>query len=65
MAVEGSLPRWTIFNRRKIPGTNFCYRLSRFRSHNVAGRIMSLEKCSDLIHLTEEESGDGRMEKIA
>jgi hypothetical protein len=26
------------FNRRKIPGNHFCYRLSRPHGHSVAGR---------------------------
>jgi hypothetical protein len=54
MAVVGSLALSTIFNRRKIPGTDFYYGLSRFQSHNVTGRIMSTEKCNDLILLTKE-----------
>jgi hypothetical protein len=34
---------------RKIPGTHFCWRLSRPQGHSVAGRIRSIEKCNELI----------------
>jgi hypothetical protein len=34
---------------RKIPGTHFCYRLSRTQGHSAAWRIMSIEKFNDLI----------------
>jgi hypothetical protein len=34
---------------RKIPGTHFCYRLSRPQGHSAAGRIRSIEKFNDLI----------------
>jgi hypothetical protein len=34
---------------RKIPGTHFCYRLSRPQGHSAAGRIRSIEKSNDLI----------------
>jgi hypothetical protein len=37
------------FTPRKIPGTHFCYRLSRLQDHNAAGRIRSIKKSSDLI----------------
>jgi hypothetical protein len=37
------------FTPRKIPGTHFCYRLSRLQGHSVAGRIMSTEKSNDFI----------------
>jgi hypothetical protein len=33
---------------RKIPGTHFCYRLSRSQGHSAAGRIRSVEKRNDL-----------------
>ena len=32
-----------------IPGTHFCYRLSRPQSHNTAGRIMPMKNCNDTI----------------
>jgi hypothetical protein len=32
------------FTPRKIPGTNFYYRLSRPQGHSAAGRIRSIEK---------------------
>ena len=32
-----------------IPGTHFCYRLSRPRGHIVAGRIMSMKNPNDTI----------------
>jgi hypothetical protein len=32
-----------------IPGTNFCYRLSRPQGHSATGRIMSMKKSSDTI----------------
>jgi hypothetical protein len=31
--------RWSLFTPRKIPGTHFCYRLSRPHGHSVVGRI--------------------------
>jgi hypothetical protein len=35
---------WLPFTPRKIPGTHFCWRLSRTQGHSVAGRIRSTEK---------------------
>jgi hypothetical protein len=37
---------------RKIPGTHFCYRLSRPQGHSAAGRIKSIEK----IHLIRDSN---------
>jgi hypothetical protein len=37
------------FTPRKIPGTHFCYRLSRSQGHSAVGKIRSIEKSSDLI----------------
>jgi hypothetical protein len=37
------------FTPKKIPGTHFCYRLSRPQGHSVAGKIGSIEQFSDLI----------------
>jgi hypothetical protein len=37
------------FTSKKIPGTHFCYRLSRPQGHSAAGRIRSIEKSNDLI----------------
>jgi hypothetical protein len=34
---------------RKIPGTHFCYRLSRHQGHNAAGSITLIEESNDLI----------------
>ena len=34
---------------RNLPGTHFCYRLSRPQGHSVAGRIMSMKNSSDTI----------------
>jgi hypothetical protein len=34
---------------RKIPGTHFCYRLSRAQGHCATGRIRSIEKLNYLI----------------
>jgi hypothetical protein len=33
----------------RIPGTHFCYRLSRSQDHNTTGRIKSLKNSSDSI----------------
>jgi len=32
-----------------IPGTHFCYRLSRPHGHCAVGRIMSMKSCNDII----------------
>jgi hypothetical protein len=37
------------FTPRKIPGTHFCYGLSRPQGHSMAGRIRTIEKSNDLI----------------
>jgi hypothetical protein len=37
------------FTHRKIPGTHFCYRLSRPQGQNATGRIRSIKKSNDLI----------------
>jgi hypothetical protein len=39
-----SLTHRPVFTTRKIPGTHFCYRLSRSHGHSAAGRIRSFEK---------------------
>jgi hypothetical protein len=39
------------FTHRKIPGTHFCYRLSRPQGHSAAGRIRSIDKSNDLIRI--------------
>jgi hypothetical protein len=44
-----SLRRRLPFTPRKIPGTHFCWRLSRPRGYSVVGRIRSIEKSNDLI----------------
>jgi hypothetical protein len=33
-----------LFTPKKIPGTDFCYRLSRRQGHSAAGRIRYIEK---------------------
>jgi hypothetical protein len=38
-----SLTRQPPFTPRKIPGTHFYYRLSKFQGHNAAGRIGQLK----------------------
>jgi hypothetical protein len=43
------LTRRPPFFPRKIPGTHFCWRLSRPQNHSAAGRIRSIEKSNDLI----------------
>jgi hypothetical protein len=45
MAVKSVLRAGT----RKIPGTHFCWRLSRTQEHIPAGRIRSIEESYDLI----------------
>jgi hypothetical protein len=37
------------FTHRNIPGTYFCYRLSRPQGHSAAGRIRSIKKANGLI----------------
>jgi hypothetical protein len=39
------------FNPKDIPGTHFCYRLSRPQGHSAAGRIRSLEKSNRTLDL--------------
>jgi len=34
---------------RNIPGTHFCYRLSRTQGHSATGRIISLKNSNDTI----------------
>jgi hypothetical protein len=43
-----SLTRGPPFTTRKIPGTDFCLRLSRPRGHCAAGSIRPIEKFSDI-----------------
>jgi hypothetical protein len=47
MAHEGSKvvspTHWPPLPPRNIPGTHFCYRLSRLQGHSAAGRIMSMK----------------------
>ena len=38
-----------LYPPRNIPGTHFCYRLSRPQGHSAAGRIMSMKNSSDTI----------------
>jgi hypothetical protein len=44
-----NLTRRPPFTPRKVPGTYFCYRLSRPQGHSAARRISSIEKSSELI----------------
>jgi hypothetical protein len=44
-----SLTRRPPFTRKKIPGTHFCWSLSRPQGHSAAGRIMSIENSNHLI----------------
>jgi hypothetical protein len=37
------------FSPKKIPGTHFCFKLSRPQGYSAVGRIKSIEKSSDLI----------------
>jgi hypothetical protein len=37
------------FTPRKVPGTHFCWRLSRPQSHSAAGRIRSIENSNNVI----------------
>jgi hypothetical protein len=37
------------FTPRKIPGTHFCYKLSRPQDYSAAGRIRSIEKSNALV----------------
>jgi hypothetical protein len=46
MALRAGRPPFT---PREIPGTHFCYRLSRPPDHRAAGMIRSIEKSNDLI----------------
>jgi hypothetical protein len=39
---------------RMIPGTHFCYRLSRPQGHSAAGRIRSIEKSNDIGNRTRD-----------
>jgi hypothetical protein len=43
------LTRRPSFTPRKIPGIQFCYRLSLLQGHSAAGRIRSTEKSHNLI----------------
>jgi hypothetical protein len=44
-----SLTRRPSLTPRQIPGTNFCWRLSRPKGFSAAGRIRSTEKSNDII----------------
>ena len=53
LAQEGgkvvSPTHWPPLRPGNIPGTHFCYRLSRSQGHSVTGRIMSMIKSNDII----------------
>ena len=38
-----------LYSPGNIPGTNFCYRLSRPQGHSAAGRIVSMKNSNDTI----------------
>ena len=38
-----------LYSSGNIPGTHFCYRLSRRQSHSAAGRVMCMKNCCDTI----------------
>jgi hypothetical protein len=42
------------FTPKKIPGTQFCWRLSGLQRHNAAGRIRSTEKSNDIGYRTRD-----------
>jgi hypothetical protein len=44
-----NLTRRPTFTPRKIPGNNFCQKLSRPQGHSAAGRVRSIEKSNDLV----------------
>jgi hypothetical protein len=44
-----SITRRSPFTLRKIPGTHFCYRLSRRHGQSAAGSMKSIEKFNDLV----------------
>ena len=50
-AHEKVVALWTgrLYPPRDIPGTHFCWRLSRPQGHSAAGRIMSMENSNDTL----------------
>ena len=44
-----SRTHWPPLPPGNIPGTHFCWRLSRPQGHSAAGRIMSMKNSSDII----------------
>jgi hypothetical protein len=53
---EVSPTRRPAFTPGKIPGTHFCWRLSRLQGHSAAGRIRSIEKSDDIGNRTRDLS---------
>jgi hypothetical protein len=49
MAVTSALRAGGPLLPRKIPGSHFCWGLSRPQGHSAAGRIKLIEKSKDLI----------------
>jgi hypothetical protein len=47
--VRSALRTARLYPQVNIPGTHFCYRLSRPQCHSAAGRIMSMKNCNDTI----------------
>jgi hypothetical protein len=43
-----------LYPPRKIPGTHFCYRLSRPQGHSAVGRIRWIEKSNDIGNRTRD-----------
>jgi hypothetical protein len=44
-----SLMYYPLIIPKKIPGTHFCYRLSKTQRDSAAGRIMSIDESNNLI----------------
>ena len=47
--VRSTLRAGHLYSTWNIPGTHFCYRLSRHQGHSAAGRIMSMKISNDLL----------------
>jgi hypothetical protein len=49
MVKVSALRTGRFYPPRKVPGTHFCYRMSRPHGHSAAGRVRSLKNSSDPI----------------
>ena len=48
--VRSAVRTGRLYPPGNIPGTHFCWRLSRPQGHSATGRIMSMNNCNEVLN---------------